>query len=102
MSRIIRARTLLPAILLILLVDERVGHAGDVIADDAGQRLLGGFFAVVTRQIVGFLHPVGEELSGDALGVFFLCRQRRAVVKIFVEKVFQTTALGFDRRAEGG
>src|ERR1039458_9257019 len=84
------------AILLILLIDERVGHPGDVVADDAGQRLCGGFFAVVARQIVGLLHPVGEELSGDALGVFFLCRQRRAVVKIFVQKVFQPAALLFD------
>src|SRR5208282_1238159 len=65
-------------------------------------RLLGGFFAVVARQIVGFFHPVGEEFSGNALGVFFLCRERRAVVKVLVEKVFQPVALLFDGRAEGG
>src|SRR5208337_2400783 len=93
---------LLPAILLILLVDERIGHAGDVVADDAGQRLLGGFFAVVARQVIGLLHPVGEEFPGDTLGVFFLGRQRWAVVKIFVEKVFQPAALLFNGRAEGG
>ena len=35
-------------------------------------------------------------LSGDALGVFFLSRQRRAVVEILVEKVLQSAAILFD------
>src|SRR5450756_1114197 len=47
----LQTATLLPAILLILLVNERVGHAGDVVADDSRQRLLGGFFAVVAREV---------------------------------------------------
>src|SRR6202790_2959664 len=94
-------RGFLPAtILLILLIDERIRHPRDVVADHAGQRLLGGLFAVVARQVVGFLHPVGEEFSRDALGVFFLSRERRTIVEILVEKVFQTPTLLFDRRAE--
>src|SRR5580704_10501717 len=82
-------RHLLPTIRLILLVDKRVSHPRNVIADDARQRLLSGFFAVVARQIIGLLHPVGKEFAGNALGVFFLARQRRAVIEIFVKKVFQ-------------
>src|SRR5208337_963387 len=88
-------------VLLVLLVDERVGHAGDIVADHSRQRLFGGLLAVVAREIVGLFHPVGKEFSGDALGVFFFRRQRGAVVKIFVEKLFQLTALGFDGWAEG-
>src|SRR5713101_6886699 len=35
------------AIFLILLVDERISHPRDVVADNAGQRFLPRFFAVV-------------------------------------------------------
>src|ERR1019366_3309396 len=90
------------AILLILLINKRVSHPRDVVANDARQRLLGGFFSVAAGQIVGLFHPVGEELSGDALGIFFLRRERRAVVEIFVEKVFQPASLLFDGRTERG
>ena len=63
---------LLAAVFLILLVNEWVGHTGDVVADDAGQGLVRGFLAVSAREVVGLFHPVGEEFSDDALGVFFL------------------------------
>src|SRR5208282_709900 len=81
------AISLLSTILLILLINERIGHAGNVVADHARQRFLRGFFAVAARQVVGLFHPVGEELSGNALGVFLLGCQRRTVVKVFVESL---------------
>src|SRR5208283_693248 len=92
----------LPAILLILLVDKRIRHPRNVIANDARQWLLPGFFTVGARQVVGLLHPVSKELSGDALGVFLLSSQRRTVVKILVEKGLEAAALLFDKRTECG
>ena len=68
-------RTLAGAILFILLIDKRIRHACNVVADNARQRLMGGFLPVVTRQVVGLLHPVGEEFSDDAFGVFFFSFQ---------------------------
>jgi hypothetical protein len=59
------------AVFFVLLVDEGVGHAGYVIADDTGQGIVRGFFSVVSREVVGFFHPVGEEFAGDALSIFF-------------------------------
>jgi hypothetical protein len=88
--------------LLVLLIDERVGHAGNVVADDAGQGLVRGFFPVGTGKIVGFFHPVGEQLADDALGVFLLSLQGGAEIEIFVEKVFELAALLCNRRAESG
>jgi hypothetical protein len=38
------------AILLILFDDEMIGHAGDVVADHAGQGFLLGFLMIVVRQ----------------------------------------------------
>ncbi len=58
-DRNVRPTQALPAMLLVLLVNVGVGHAGDVVADHAGQRLgLGfGFFLVAAWELVGMRHP---------------------------------------------
>src|SRR6266478_3188243 len=90
------------AVFLVLLVNERVSHAGDVIADDARQGFVRGFFAVSAGKVVGLFHPVGEEFSDDALGVFFFSFQSGAEIEIFVEEVFKLPTLFGDGRAKGG
>src|SRR3989442_5215850 len=49
------------AVLLVLLVDEVVGHAGDVVADHARERVLFRLFPVASRIIYRFLHPELEQ-----------------------------------------
>ena len=59
------------AVVFVLFEDEIVGHAGDVIADDAGKRVFFGFFAVVVGESFGVLHPEGEEFADDKFCVVF-------------------------------
>ena len=79
-----------------------IGHAGDVIADYAGQRLGFGFVLIVVRERFRMVHPESEQLTDDAFGRVFLIRQRRAEIESFVEKVFVPLSLAFRRRTEGG
>jgi hypothetical protein len=50
------------AVLFVLLEDEVVGHASDVVADYSGQRIffLLDLVAVVVREGFGVVHPEGE------------------------------------------
>ena len=63
------------AVLFVLLEDEVVGHAGDVVADDARERIFLGFFLVIAGKSCGMIHPEGEEFADDALRVIFFSRQ---------------------------
>jgi len=65
--------------------NERIGHARNVIADDAGRVLL-RFLAVGRGQIAGPPHPVGEEFADDALGFFFFGFQSFAEIKVVLEE----------------
>src|SRR5882724_8822278 len=55
--------------LLVLLVDEVVSHSSNVVAHNAGQRLLARLLLIVARQSQGFLHPVGEQGAYDDLRI---------------------------------
>ena len=43
-------RSIPAAVFLVLFDDEMVGHAGDVVADHAGQGFLRGFLLIVVGQ----------------------------------------------------
>ena len=79
-----------------------VGHARDVIADDAGKRLGFGLLAIVVRKAGGIFHPEGEQLADDALGVVLFPGEGGAEVKILVEKSFGLFSFGFHFGAERG
>ena len=57
--------------------DEVVGHAGDVVADDAGQGVFFGpdLFLVIVWKGFRVVHPEGEELADDAFGIVFFPSQ---------------------------
>src|SRR5271167_2418955 len=48
------------------------------------------------------VHPEGEQLADDALGVVFFFGEGWAEVEIFVEEVLALLAFGLEYGAEGG
>ena len=90
------------AILLVLLEDEVVGHAGNVVADDAGQGLARGLLLIVGREGGAIRHPEGEEFADYALGGIFFGFESGAEIEIFVKKFFGLLAVRFHFGAEGG
>ena len=48
------------AVLFVLLEDEGIGHAGNVIADDARQAFVLCLLLILMRQRPGMSHPEGE------------------------------------------
>ena len=62
----------LGAVFGVLVEDEVVGHAGDVVADYSWQGFAGGLLLVVGRQGCRIRHPEGEQVADYAFGsVFF-------------------------------
>ena len=59
------------AVLFVLLEDEVVGHAGDVVADYTRKGIFFGFFLVVVRESRRMLHPEGEKFLDYSFGILF-------------------------------
>src|SRR4029077_19532088 len=98
-----RPRSWLPAaVLFVLLVDEIVGHAGDVIANHTRQCFLLSFLLVTGGKGSRLLHPKRKQFADNALGIMLFGLQRRTKVQVFIEKPLSRTALGVDFRAECG
>src|SRR6267143_2337237 len=88
--------------LLILLVNEIVRHAGNVVANHAGQWLLLSFLLIIVRKSTGPFHPIREQTADHDLRVIFFFRQRGAEVQLVVEEGLGRTPffldLGTERR----
>src|SRR5690348_9953289 len=66
-----------PTILLVLLVNVWVGHASNVVADNAGQRFGFCLLPVAGGKLFGMLHPELKQIGDDALGGFLFRFERR-------------------------
>jgi len=57
----------LPALLLVLLIDIGVGHAGNIVANDPGQRLSPCLFLVVAGKLLRMGHPKLKQVAHNPL-----------------------------------
>src|SRR5207248_4623737 len=84
----------LSTVLFVLLINIRICHARDVVANDAGQWLGICLFLVAGGKSFGMLHPKLEEIADDALTILFLRFERRAVVKVLIQELFGLPPFG--------
>src|SRR5258706_14119824 len=89
-----------PKHLPILLQNEIVRHAGDVITDHPRGRVLLQLLTVAGRQLRGVPQPMREHLADDPLRFFFVALQLRAVIKMPVQEFLGLLSLGFRLRSE--
>ena len=89
------ALRVLSAELLVLLVNIRVRHSRDVVADDARQGLCLGFLLIALRQLLRVLDPKVKKVGNDALCIVFFRIEGWTEVKILVEEVFSFATFGF-------
>src|SRR5690242_8701386 len=83
------------AVFLILVQDKGVGHAGNVVADDAGQRFLLCLFLVLARERFGVVHPEGKEVGNYTLGFLLLLRECGTEIEIGIKEFLALLSLGF-------
>ncbi len=96
------AQQLLPAITEPLLLDEAVGHAGDVVGYGAGEAFGGNLRLVIKGQERGLCSKGCEEILNDAGGAFVLLFHPWGVIEVGIEIALGGGAVGFHGGAEYG
>ena len=80
--------------------DEAVGHAGDVVGDDAGEAFGLHLFEVAMRELFRLFDPVVEERGDDLFGLVVLDLELATGVESVVEVALFLQALGLGQRGE--
>src|SRR5258708_18682771 len=84
----------------VLRLNKIIRHARDVIAYHPVQRLVARFFLVAGRELLGTLHEKPERLREHLFAFLLVGLERRAEIKVLVEKFLDLPALLFHLGAE--